>query len=153
MEKESFELQEVYLGVRRRHKPNRRIFSSCSVAQFVREQIPYEHHYLKEYSYVMYLDHACNALAFLPLGVGNTNSCILCVKEVMQGALLVNASSFITVHNHPAGTLKPSDNDLALWKTLYKAAQIFGIKNLDNLIITHPKGYYSHADELSYTEL
>jgi len=50
------------------------------------------------------------------------------------------------VHNHPSGTLKPSQADKDITKKIKQAGLLLDIKVLDHLIVTE-KTYFSFADE------
>jgi len=58
----------------------------------------------------------------------------------------LNATVIILCHNHPSGTLRPSNSDISLTKKIKAAGEVMDIKILDHLIITQKK-YYSFADE------
>ena len=68
------------------------------------------------------------------------------VRIVLKIALEVGATGIILVHNHPSGTLNPSEADKQLTKKLKTAGESLDIKVLDHLIITE-KAYFSFADE------
>ena len=53
----------------------------------------------------------------------------------------------ILCHNHPSGTLKPSEADKDITKKIKAAAQLLDISVLDHIIITPGGGYYSFADD------
>ena len=55
------------------------------------------------------------------------------------------ASAIIVAHNHPAGDLTPSKEDIAITKQLKEAGATLGIKLLDHIIFSH-KGYYSFLE-------
>ena len=63
-------------------------------------------------------------------------------REVFADPIVDRAASIIVAHNHPAGTLEPSPEDIAITKRLVKAGEILGIKVLDHLILT-PQGGHS----------
>ncbi|HXB45914.1 MAG TPA: DNA (cytosine-5-)-methyltransferase, partial [Puia sp.] len=52
----------------------------------------------------------------------------------------------ILSHNHPTGTLSPSDADISITKKLKEAAKSLEINLLDHIIITK-EGHYSFSDE------
>jgi DNA repair protein RadC len=52
----------------------------------------------------------------------------------------------VLVHNHPSGSLTPSQADINLTKKLVAAGQVLEISVLDHLIYTD-KGYFSFMDE------
>ena len=56
-------------------------------------------------------------------------------------------TAVILAHNHPSGTLKPSEADKALTEKIKKAALLFDVKVLDHLIITPNGQFFSFADE------
>lgn len=67
-------------------------------------------------------------------------------KIVFSIALQHQAVSIILSHNHPSGTLKPSQLDIDLTKKITTAGRLLDIRVLDHLIFTN-EGYYSFADE------
>lgn len=67
-------------------------------------------------------------------------------KIIFRKALEVKSSAIILVHNHPSGTLRPSDADLSLTKKITAAGNSLDIKVLDHLILTS-SSYFSMADE------
>lgn len=77
---------------------------------------------------------------------GGITGTMVDVRLVLKTALEVGAVALILAHNHPSGTLKPSNADKALTIKLKIAAEGLDIKVLDHLIITE-KEYLSFADE------
>ena len=57
-------------------------------------------------------------------------------------ALLQNAVSILVCHNHPGGTLAPSNDDLEATRSLVAVGNLLGIRVLDHLIIS-PDDYVS----------
>lgn len=79
------------------------------------------------------------------LSRGGTSGTVADVKMVFKYAIDEGASAIIAVHNHPSGSLKPSDADLALTKKMLEAGKILDMPLLDHLIVSE-RGYYSFAD-------
>ncbi len=52
----------------------------------------------------------------------------------------------ILIHNHPSGSLTPSEADKTITEKIKKAASLMDIKLLDHLILTDC-GFFSFADE------
>ena len=102
--------------------------------------------YIEEF-YVLLLNRASKVLGYHKLSKGGTASTVVDIKVLLQVALKRNASSIIVAHNHPSGSLKPSDQDKRLTQKIKSACELLEIKLLDHLIITD-KSYYSFADEL-----
>ena len=67
-------------------------------------------------------------------------------RLVLKTALELGAVGIALAHNHPSGSLEPSQADIKLTKKLKIAANSLDIRILDHLIITE-KAYYSFADE------
>ena len=55
-------------------------------------------------------------------------------------------TAVILLHNHPSGTLRPSEADKNLTEKIKKAGGLFDIKVLDHLILSPDGDYYSFAD-------
>jgi len=68
------------------------------------------------------------------------------VRILMKEALLCNATILAVCHNHPSGSLRPSqaDNDLTL--SIRRACEVMRIRFLDHVIITDG-AYYSYHEE------
>ncbi len=56
-------------------------------------------------------------------------------REVVKRALALNAASVILAHNHPSGTLEPSQADHWLTDSLKSALALVDVKTLDHFII------------------
>jgi DNA repair protein RadC len=74
--------------------------------------------------------------------VGLLNHSLVHPREVFADAIADRAASIICVHNHPSGSLEPSEQDLAITGQLAHAGEILGIRLIDHLIITR-KGHFS----------
>lgn len=70
------------------------------------------------------------------ISIGSLTSNIVHPREVFQPALEYGAAAVIIAHNHPSGSLEPSDADLEVTQQLMAAGRILGIELLDHLIIT-----------------
>jgi DNA repair protein RadC len=78
--------------------------------------------------------------------IGLVDQALVHPREVFSEALRERAAKVIVAHNHPAGGLLPSEEDVQITKNLVRAAGILGIAFLDHLIITE-EGYYSFREE------
>ncbi len=56
-----------------------------------------------------------------------------------------NATSIIMSHNHPGGSLEPSEEDQAVTKSLAAACSTVSVKLFDHIIITSG-GYFSFRE-------
>lgn len=100
---------------------------------------------LLEQSKILLLNRANQVLGISHLSTGGTSGTVVDTKQVFAVALKANASGIILAHNHPSGSLYPSDADDKITQKLYKAGKILDIEVLDHLIITK-ENYYSFAE-------
>ncbi|MCL4115360.1 UNVERIFIED_CONTAM: hypothetical protein GTU68_034615 [Idotea baltica] len=96
--------------------------------------------------WILYLNNANKVLHQAQLSKGGLTGTLVDVRIVMKKALELGAVALILSHNHPSGTLKPSQADKAVTQKLQAAAIALDIKVLDHLIVTQ-KSYYSFADD------
>lgn len=75
------------------------------------------------------------------VSIGNVNSSIVGSPEILRTAILSGASKFILLHNHPGGTLTPSDEDRRVAKRMASAAELMGLHLLDFIIIADGDSY------------
>jgi DNA repair protein RadC len=134
------------LGRRRRIEDTVRlekITSSQSVfdvMQPVLGELPHEEFW------ILYLNNSNKIIQKNQLSKGGITGTLVDVRLVLKNALETGATALILCHNHPSGTLKPSQADKDITQKLKTAAQSLDIKVLDHLIITE-KAYFSFADE------
>lgn len=89
----------------------------------------------KEHFVMMSLNTKNDVIGLHTIHVGSVNSSIVHPRDVLQQAILNNASSFMVFHNHPSGNPTPSPEDIEVTKRLVDAGQIMGIELLDHIII------------------
>ena len=68
------------------------------------------------------------------------------IRIIMREAVLSNATILAVCHNHPSGSLRPSQADNDLTASLKKACDLMRIRFLDHVIITDG-AYYSYHEE------
>jgi len=100
---------------------------------------------LQEKFLVVYLNTKKELIGYDVLFVGTLDSTSFHPREVLKGAIKKSSSAIIVMHNHPSGTVTPSNNDTILTKQLMRSCQIVGIPLLDHLI-TNGNDYYSFFD-------
>lgn len=79
------------------------------------------------------------------VSVGLVNKTQVHPREVFADPITDRASSIIVAHNHPAGTLTPSKEDIEITRQLKSAGKTLGIKLLDHIIFNH-KGFFSFQE-------
>ena len=96
--------------------------------------------------WIIYLNNSNKVIQKQQLSKGGITGTLVDVRLVLKSALEVGAVALIVSHNHPSGTLKPSEADKKITKKLKTAAQSIDINLLDHIIVTE-KSYFSFADE------
>ncbi len=100
----------------------------------------------QEHFLVLTLDGASHIINIRTVFIGTLTQSIVHPREVFADAIADRAASIIIAHNHPSGTLKPSDADIRITERLKEVGDLTGIELLDHVIISH-SGYYSFSDE------
>ncbi|MDH7444791.1 RadC family protein [Aquimarina sp. 2201CG14-23] len=96
--------------------------------------------------WVIYLNNSNKVLQKKQISIGGKTGTLVDPRIVYRYALEFGATAIILAHNHPSGSLVPSESDKVLTKKLKQAGISLDIKLLDHLIITEKK-YFSFADE------
>ena len=96
--------------------------------------------------WIIYLNNSNKVISKAQLSKGGITGTLVDVRIVFKTALEMGATGLILCHNHPSGTLIPSDADKQITKKLKLAGDSLEIKVLDHLIVTETS-YYSFVDE------
>ena len=134
------------LGRRRRGEEalqKKKITSSLSVFELMQPIIGDLAH---EEFWIVYLNNSNKVLQTSQLSKGGITGTVVDIRLAFKNAIQLGAVAVILAHNHPSGTLKPSQADIQLTKKLKTAGESLDIKVLDHLIVTE-KAYFSFADE------
>ena len=67
------------------------------------------------------------------------------VRIIMREAVLCNATIVVAVHNHPSGSIKPSQSDDAITQIIRNACQLMRLIFLDHVIVADGQ-YYSYHE-------
>jgi len=100
---------------------------------------------LQEEFKVLLLNRGNQVLGVYSMSKGGVSGTIVDAKLIFSVALKCNASSIIIAHNHPSGSLTPSEADKRLTQKLKKASQYLDIVLLDHIIVTK-EDFYSFSD-------
>lgn len=96
----------------------------------------------QEYFVCLTLDGANRLIAKRIISIGTLTSSLVHPREVFDDAITDRAASIIVAHNHPSGSLEPSQADRDVTKRLKDAALLLGVSVLDHFIVTS-KSYIS----------
>jgi len=101
---------------------------------------------LFESFYVLFLDTSGRIIGYYLIGRGGNDAVPVDLKIIYMLALKTVCSSIIVAHNHPSGTLYPSNADKILTQRIVEAGILLNINVHDHIILT-VNGYYSFKDE------
>lgn len=137
-------LAALELGVRRSHNNTQKHKITCSKDGYMMvchliQDLPYEEFH------AIFLNKGNYVLGIKRMSVGGTSATIMDPGQIFKEALNLNASGIVLCHNHPSGTLRPSDEDIAITRKLIDAGSFLDIIIMDHLIISS-HGYYSFGD-------
>ena len=96
--------------------------------------------------WIIYMNNSNNVISKSQLSKGGITGTLVDVRIVFKTALQMGATALILCHNHPSGTLVPSEADKQITRKLKLAGESLEIKVLDHLIVTEAS-YFSFADE------
>jgi DNA repair protein RadC len=93
-------------------------------------------HYSEEHFVSFHLDGKNQVIGYHIVSHGTLTASLVHPREVFKAALLANSNGLIVAHNHPAGSLTPSPEDVEVTKQLIKAGNILGVKIVDHIIVS-----------------
>lgn len=99
----------------------------------------------KETCIVVALSGGGEMLKTYVVSVGLLNKAVIHPREVFSDAIRLRAAVIVIAHNHPSGSIEPSQDDKDITARLVKAGQLLGIRLLDHLIFTDER-YYSFRE-------
>lgn len=70
------------------------------------------------------------------ISIGTVNASLIHPRDIFAQALNDNAASIIVAHNHPGGSLDPSNADIEVTKRLQEAGRLLGIALQSHIILT-----------------
>ncbi len=104
------------------------------------------HQYLRGMSYSkkeqlrgLYLNSRYQVVHDELISVGTLTSNIVHPREVFQPAIEHGAIAIIIGHNHPSGTVEPTNADIVVTEQLVQAGRLLGIELIDHLVLAESK--------------
>lgn len=98
----------------------------------------------EEHVYILGMNTKCRVVGVFLLSKGTIDSSIVVPRDIFIRLFLCGAGGFIMVHNHPSGSVTPSEEDVGATKRIKECSNLMGIKFLDHIIIGD--GYYSFKE-------
>jgi DNA repair protein RadC len=121
---------------------NKQIRCSNDVYELVKSDLENE---LQEKLLVIFLNTRKYVIDKKIIFIGTVNSSVVHARDVFREAVKCNAVSLILVHNHPAGSIKPSYQDMEMTNKFISIGKLMDIDVIDHLIIGK-NSYYSFLE-------
>ncbi len=96
--------------------------------------------------WAVFLNHQNKILYKTCLFRGGIASSVADVRVIFKTALEHFSTRIIVAHNHPAGSLKPSREDINITQKIKEAGKLLEVELLDHIIIAQNK-FYSFKEE------
>jgi len=96
--------------------------------------------------WAIFLNHQNKILYKTCLFRGGIANSVADVRVIFKTALEHFSTRIIVAHNHPAGSLKPSQEDISITNKINEAGNLLDIELLDHIIIAQNK-FYSFKEE------
>jgi DNA repair protein RadC len=96
--------------------------------------------------WIVYLNNSNKVISKTQLSKGGITGTVVDLRLVFKMALEYGATSIVLCHNHPSGSLKPSDADIQITQKLKRAGESLEIAILDHVIVTETS-YFSFVDQ------
>ena len=94
---------------------------------------------------VLFLNTQNELLKEEELFFGTIDRSTVYIRELVKKILEYNAKGVILVHNHPSGSLQPSESDILLTRKVKEVLENIEIRLLDHLIISE-RGHFSFLE-------
>ena len=96
--------------------------------------------------YALCLDRNGRLMELLCLQEGTEDGALLSMRALMREVIRVQPSAIVLAHNHPGGTLSPSQEDIATTQSVLQALSAIGVPVLDHLILVREEAVSLRAN-------
>lgn len=101
---------------------------------------------LYETMIALFLNRNNKTVSWLKVSQGGIAGTVVDTRLLIKAAIDCAASGIMLCHNHPSGSLNPSQSDIDLTKKVREAAKLFDMVLMDHIILTDTE-YKSMADD------
>lgn len=96
---------------------------------------------------VLFLNKGNKVIGFHDLSKGGLSGTVVDVKLLFAISLKSLAAAIIIAHNHPSGSLTPSEADIKITRRIKTIGELLEMPLLDHIILSPDGNFYSFADE------
>ena len=120
--------------------------SSATAVQAIKKYFTGSQIETQEYGGALYLNRQNKILGVYVGFVGGMDAAVIDTRLILGLGLEIAAQGIILFHNHPSGTLAPSEADKRLTAAIKRATSDLDMSFIDHVILTK-NGYFSFADD------
>jgi DNA repair protein RadC len=134
------------LGLRRRETAEESIThvtTSNDVYKYLHQTFANLNH---EEFWILLLNRSNRVIGKFLISKGGQAGTVADPKIIFKTALENNAANIVLAHNHPSGSLKPSESDDKLTRDMVSSGNLLSLYVVDHLIFANNR-YYSYRDE------
>ncbi len=148
MNKKTNTVREIRLQYQSRIKGEEPVITSAKEAyQILKNHYHKDYISIREEIIILYLNNANKVLGVYKGFSGGITATVVDIRLILAVALKGLSTGIIISHNHPSGSLTPSEADKKLTNQLKKAGELLNIKVLDHIIVSPQDTFLSFADE------
>jgi DNA repair protein RadC len=125
--------------------PKKKILSSKDASDFIRNFYSYDIEIFESF-FILLLNRANETIGYAKISQGGITGTYVDKKIIAKYIIDSLASGVILAHNHPSGTLQPSEPDKRITKDIQQICSLLDTSILDHVILT-AEGHYSFADD------
>lgn len=108
--------------------------------------IPFYSDLSTESCVALFMDQGNKLVSVVPISSGGMTATVVDPKVLFRKALETQKTTQIIIsHNHPSGSIQPSEADKRMTTKILEAGKLLDIRCIDHLIVGHNE-YYSFAD-------
>ena len=96
-----------------------------------------------ETSYCAILDGKMSIIGIVKIGEGDNSSSHMNLNRAFQAAIMCNGKYIAVCHNHPSGSLNPSEPDKRMTRLFRDGANTIKMRLIDHIILSSEGEYFS----------
>lgn len=133
---------EISLKYEIKERPSVQLFNSSDVYKFILQNVGIDSIQVQEHFFAIYFNHSREVLGFKTIAKGDLKAVTVSIQQILCAGIILNANSFVIIHNHPSNTLIASEADIEITNKIFDAAVATEMMLLDHLILSS-YGYLS----------
>ena len=143
---EQYKLKEVCIRLTEGHAlySEQPLSSPAAALDVMRREMS---QYDREVLCVVNMNSRLQPINFNIVSIGDINTSIAAIPNILKSGLMTNAGSFLLLHNHPSGDVTPSADDILTTRKVIEAGKIMGIPCIDHIVIGGGNGSYCSMRE------